>query len=243
MFTLNLTQILFPALTKLKDAAEVRLPAFLKAQRILALLGVSSCFLQAAVAEPLTHLFLNSQWIPAIIVMQVLSLGMATRMIAATSFAFLKSQGRFQTIAVIRWLVVAIQVAALYLALSTGGGVLSVAVVVAVVSSLLGPITFYAAIRPYGGGWREVFETLLPPLLSSGSAVGIAWAIAQWMSRQGAGYAFQLVETLVVAGLLGLLFTRAFLKPVWNDLWARAWELLPAGWAPGGMSQLGKTRR
>jgi O-antigen/teichoic acid export membrane protein len=240
MFTLNLTQILFPALTKLKDDADVRLPAFLKAQRILALLGVSSCFVQAAVAEPLTHLFLNSQWIPAIIVMQVLSLGMATRMIAATSFAFLKSQGRFQTIAVIRWLVTVIQVCTLWAVLSAGGSILSVALVVAVIGSFLGPVAFYAAIRPYGGNWRDVFETLLPPLLSSGAAVGASWAMAQWMSRQGAGYLLQLVEILVVSGLLGLLFARAFLRPVWDDLWARAWELLPPGWTPARVSRPGK---
>jgi len=228
LFTVNLTQILFPALTKLNDLPAAKLPAFLKAQRILAMLGVSSCFLQAAVAEPLTHVFLNSQWIPAIVVMQVLSLGMVTRMIGASSFAFLKSQGRFHEIAIIRWTFVVLQVAALALALSLGGRILSTALIVALVSALIGPIVFYLAIRPGGAGWSQVAGVLVPPVLASGAAVGIAWLIAQIMGRLGFGYLAQLVETAVVSVLLGVLFARAIMRPVWDDLLARTWRLLPA---------------
>jgi hypothetical protein len=36
------------------------------------------------------------------------------------------------------------------------------------------------------------------------------------------------VEIVIVALLLGTLFARVFLRPVWDDLWARAGQLLSA---------------
>lgn len=228
LFAFNLMNVLFPALTRLNNQPEAQFRGFIKAQRILAMLGVSSCFLQAAIAEPLTHLLLDSKWIPSIVVMQILSLGMATRMVAGSSYALLKSQARFRAILWNRWGFVALQVFGLVLVLSQGGNIGAVALVVAIVASLIGPITFYTAIRPYGAGWGQVAQVLLPPVLSSGTAVGIAWLIAQYMAHLGFGYLPQLIETLAVAVLLGALFARTFLRPVWNDLWARTWRLLPA---------------
>jgi PST family polysaccharide transporter len=228
LFAFNLMNVLFPALTKLNDQPQAQFRGFIKAQRILAMLGVSSCFLQAATAEPLTYLLLDPKWVPSIIVMQILTLGMATRMVAGSSYALLKSQARFRAILWNRWGFVALQVVGLVFVLSLGGGIASVALVVAIVAALIGPITFHTAIRPYGAGWGQVASVLVPPVLSSGAAVGSAWLVAQGMGRLGWGYLPQLVETVLVAPLLGALFARTFMRPVWDDLWARAWRLLPA---------------
>jgi O-antigen/teichoic acid export membrane protein len=228
LFAFNLMNVLFPALAKLNDQPQVQYQGFLKAQRILAMLGVSSCLLQAAIAEPVTHLLLDPKWAPSVIVMQILCLGMATRMVAGSSYALLKSQGRFRAILWNRWVFVALQVVGLIAVLSQGGGIAAVAIVVALAASLIGPVTFYIAILPYGGGWTKVAEVLLPPVLSSGTAVGVAWLVSQWMARNGFGYLSQLAEIVAVAVLLGAIFARTFMRPVWDDLWARAWKLLPA---------------
>jgi hypothetical protein len=116
----------------------------------------------------------------------------------------------------------------LAIVLSRGGGIASVAIVVAMVAALMGPVTFFTAIRPFGAGWAEVASVLVPPVLSSGTAVGIAWLVAQGMGRFGWGYLPQFVETVLVAAVLGAFFARTFMRPVWDDLWARAWRLLPA---------------
>jgi O-antigen/teichoic acid export membrane protein len=239
LFAFNLMNVVFPALTRLNDQPEIQMRGFLKGQKALALLGISSCFLQAAAAESLTHVLLDPQWIPAIIVMQILCLGMATRMIAATSLALLKSHGRFRVMLWSRWVFIALQIAGLCAVLSGGGGMAAVALVVAIVASLIGPITFYAAIRPYGYGWSQVAAVLVPPILSSGAAVGTAWFISKWMARNGFGYLPQLAEIVIVALLLGTLFARVFLRPVWDDLWARAWQMLSArfGRQPGSPVQ------
>jgi O-antigen/teichoic acid export membrane protein len=199
----------------------------LKAQRILALLGISSCLLQSAVAEPLTYLILDpTKWADSIIVMQVLSIGMATRMVVGSSFALLKSQGRFQTILWNRWGFLAVQIAGLAIALALGGNEGAVAVAVAIVSTLMGPITLHMALRPYGVGWAAVRDVILPPLVCGVVSVGAAWLLAQRMAASGYGHLTQLVVTVVVAVVLNTMLARLWMRPVWDDLWARVRHLI-----------------
>jgi len=229
LLTVNLTNILFPALTKLNDQPDAQLVGFLKALRILAWLGISSCLLQSAVAEPLTYLMLNvEKWRDSIIVMQILSLGMATRMVAGSSAALFKSQGRFQAILWLRWSFLIVQVIALAVVLSLGGNEAAVAAVVAIVSTFMGPITLYLAVRPYGAGWSTVGEVILPPVLCAVASVGPAWWLAQRLASAGQGHFVQLVVTVFVAAGLNVVLARLCMRPVWNDLWQRVWRLMPS---------------
>jgi PST family polysaccharide transporter len=229
----NLMNVLFPALTKLNDQPRKQYDGFIKAQRILAMVGISSCLLQAATAAPLTYLLLDPKWIPSIGVMQILCVGMALRMVAGSSYALLKSQGRFRAILWNRWGFVVLQVVGLVLVLGLGRGmgdvaaINSVAAVVAFVSTLVGPVTFYTAILPYKAGWREVGNVLYRPVVAGVVSVGVAWLIAIWMDRHGVWHLWQLIETVVVAAILNLLMAWAWMRPVWDDLWMRVWRLLP----------------
>jgi PST family polysaccharide transporter len=227
LLTVNLTNILFPVFTKLNDQPDKQLRGFLKAQRLLAVFGVTGCLLQAATAEPFMRLmYPNSSWDASIVVIQLLSLGMATRMIAGSSFGLLKSQGRFTTILLVRWSFVAIQVVALTAVLAFGGAVAEVAVAVSVITSFLGPIVFRAAIRPYGAGWSEVAKVLIGPTLCGLFSVGIAWSISRVMAAHGYGHLLQLVEIVLVAGGLNLLLAWLWMRPVWDDFWARIRQLV-----------------
>jgi O-antigen/teichoic acid export membrane protein len=222
----NLMNVLFPALTKLNAQPKLQYQGFMTAQRILAMVGISSCLLQAAVAGPLTYLLLDPKWIPAISVMQILCVGMALRMVAGSAYALLKSQGRFRAVLWSRWGFVAIQLVGLFAVLSLGGSVNAVATVVAIVSTFIGPVTFYIAILPYGAGWREVGEALWRPLASGLLSIGMAWLIALKMEMHGYGPLPQLVETLFVATALNLVMARFWMRSVWDDLWIRVSRLL-----------------
>ena len=230
----NLQNILFPAFTKLNDDPQRQFRGFMNSQRILAMLGVSGCLLQAAAADPFARLMFPGEWESSILVMQILSLGMATRMIAGASFALLKSQGRFTTIVVNRWSFVSIQAAALTTILALGGSVTDVALAVSLIASLIGPVTFYSAVRPYGAGWAAVIETLARPVVCGVLSVGAAWLAAQGMDRAGYGYFAQLVETVVVAVALNIVLARLWMRPVWDDLWLRVGRLLPQRGLAGG---------
>lgn len=223
----NLMNVLFPALTRLNDQPQAQYQGFIKAQRILAAVGVSSCLLQAATAAPLAYLVLGTKWIPSISVMQILSAGMALRMVAGSSYALLKAQGRFRAVLWNRWAFVALQVASLTLVLSLGGGINAVAGVVAMVSTLIGPVTFYTALLPYGAGWREVASVLFRPVVCGVVAVGAGWLLALEMAHHGFGPLAQLVVTIGVAVVLNLLLAWQWMRPVWDDFWFRVWRLLP----------------
>jgi lipopolysaccharide exporter len=233
LLAFNLMNVLFPALTKLNDQPRKQYEGFIKAQRILAMVGISSCLLQAATAGPLTYLLLDPKWIPSIGVMQILCVGMALRMVAGSSYALLKSQGRFRAILWNRWVFVVLQVAGLLLVLCLGRGlgdvtaINSVAAVVAFVSTLVGPITFYIAILPYKAGWREVGEVLYRPVVSGVVSVGTAWLVAIWMDQQGIWELWQLIETIVTAGILNLLLAWVWMRPIWDDVWMRVGRMLP----------------
>lgn len=230
LLMVNMTTILFPAFTKLNDQPERQYQGFLKAQRILAMMGVSGCLLQAAVADSFGHLCFPATWYPSIIVMQILSLGMATRMIAGGSFALLKSQGRFKAVRNNFWAFAFVQVAVLVTVLSMGGGIVAVSIVVSVVSACSGPIMFYYAIRHYGGGWAEVADVLVRPLACGVISVGAAWLIAQGMTAWADGFLLHLLqfaEICLVAVGLNTLLARLWMRPVWDDLWLRLSRMLP----------------
>jgi lipopolysaccharide exporter len=230
LLMVNMTTILFPAFTKLNDQRERQCEAFLKAQRILAMVGVSGCLLQAAAAEPLARVFFPARWYGSIPVMQILSLGMATRMIAGGSFALLKSHGRFKAVRNVFWAFAVAQVSALCVALSMGGGVLAVSTIVSIAAALAGPIMFYIAMQPFNGHWSDVVDVLARPFASGLVSVGAAWLISQWMKSPDDGrleYLIQLIEICAVSLALNALLARLWMRPVWDDLWLRVRRLLP----------------
>ena len=101
------------------------------------------------------------------------------------------------------------------------------AAVVGVVSTLIGPITFYTAILPYGAGWREVGEVLFRPVVCGVVSIGTAWLLALGMAAKGFGPLAQFIVTVGVAGPLNLLLAWLWMRPVWDDFWRRVWRLLP----------------
>jgi O-antigen/teichoic acid export membrane protein len=231
LLMVNMTTILFPAFTKLNDRPEQQYQGFFKAQRILALVGVSGCLLQAATADAFARLLLPEKWYSSIIVMQILSLGMTTRMVAGGSYALLKSHGRFKMVRDTFWVCAIVQVALLVLVLAMGGGIIAVSVVVSIVAACTGPAMFYLAVQPLGGGWADVADVLVRPLVIGIISVGIAWLIAQGMAAGASGrwlYLLQLVEICAVSTVLNAALARLWMRPVWDDLWLRIWRLLPS---------------
>jgi PST family polysaccharide transporter len=230
LLAVNLMTILFPAFTRLNDQPQRQYEAFFKAQRILAMVGVSGCLLQAATADPFARLFFPTEWYPSIIVMQVLSLGMATRMIGGGSYSLLKSHGRFAVVRNCFWGFALTQVMALALVLWAGGGIVGVSIVVSICAAFAGPIMFYVAIRPFGGGWAEVGSVLARPLVCGVLSVGSAWLIARSMESSFHGrwlYLLQLAEICVVSVILNGVLARLWMRPVWDDLWLRLRRMLP----------------
>ena len=224
----NMASVLFPTFMRLADRPQKQLDAFLNVQRILAAVGISSCLLQAAMSEPFAKFaFPDGKWDASIIVMQVLSIGMATRMVGGAAAALMKSQGRFRAIRIFYWLHAVTQVVLLTIALSFGGQILAVSLVVSALAALVGPGCFYLALRPIGKGWATVGEVMTMPALCGVISVGAAWLLGEWAARMGYGYLVQLIVIGLVAVALNSLLAWAWMRPMWDDFWQRIWRLLP----------------
>jgi PST family polysaccharide transporter len=182
VFTQNLIGVLFPALSKLQHNIAHQTRAFLKAAELLAVIGVPLCLLQAALAGPGINLLFNSWWQDMIRVLQLLSIGMAVRLVASPGGALIQAQGRFKT-----YLVTNAINAAFFLGLVWLGAWLGkfapqthlpaaryVAGAVMVYFTLIGPIFLWIAIRPGGGKWRDVWRVYFAPMAASLIAVGVA---------------------------------------------------------------------
>ena len=173
LLTNNLSRTLFPALAKMQTDTKRVLRNFLSAIRLLALLGVPACLLQASLAKPIFTIFLNSEYQPVIPVLQILSIGMAFRLTGSAAGSLLQSQGRFGTI-----LVMNIAYAAFFLtAVTIGairGGSISVACAVALFYAGMGPVHLYVAIRTCGGQLVDVARMLIKPWSLGLIAVGLA---------------------------------------------------------------------
>jgi O-antigen/teichoic acid export membrane protein len=187
LFTGNLTNVLFPALSKLQADPKRQIRAFLDATRMLALVAVPLCFLQMGVADPGVRMFFQDhKWQDAIPVLQALSLGMAFRVVASPGGSLIQAQGRFRVI-----LITNIINAIVFLSLVTVGAMMgdpnaaslwhrpatTVGIAVAIYFALIGPIFLYVAIHPSGGTWRDIWNVYVAPMFASAIAVATAMAI------------------------------------------------------------------
>lgn len=236
LFTGNLTNVLFPALSKLQGDPRRQIRAFLDATRLMALLAVPLCFIQMATADPGVRLFFqDGKWAAAIPVLQALSIGMAFRVVASPGGSLIQAQGRFRVI-----LVTNIINAIVFLGLVAAGALVgradstnvwinpptTVGYAVAVYFALIGPIFLYVAIRPNGGTWRDIFRVYAAPMAGSIIAVALAMLIGHIVPIEKIrghrwGQAVRLTVILVWCVVLYVPLIRWLAPDAWKTLMGR----------------------
>lgn len=214
LFSTNLKQVLFASLRQLGGQPERQKAAFLRATRLLGMVVTPLCLLQAVAAEPGVRLVFEDEWLPAVPMLQVLSLGMALLAIVTPANGLLMAQGRFRT-----YLLLSVISAVMSLTFTPVGGLLGGGIGVAIATTLhltiSAPLNLRLALGPMGGTWREIAETLVPT-----AALGVVTA--------GAGYAAQLgLRAWSQDPLLLLAVTGAAAVPAYV---VGARLLVPSGW-------------
>ncbi len=220
LVTDNVRSVLFPALTQFRGDVRRQTEAFLRAARLLALLAVPVCLLQAVLAGPVIRAVFSEQWAGAIPLLQVLSVAMAFRVVGSTSGSLNLAQRRM-------WfrVVVSVAYAALFLVAvvigARAGGALGTALAVAAANLVIYPSHMYLSIRPGGGRWRDIGGMYLVPLVASGAALGAGAGLAALVpAMPGADW----VRIAVVLAVAAPLYTALFrwLAPAdWKDLMGR----------------------
>lgn len=229
LLTRNLRDVLFPALTKLSHDGGRQVDAFLKATRLLLLLGAPFCLLQAALAEPACNLFLRDRMPGVAPILQILSIGCVFQLVGQPAFALLRAQGRFATL-----LRVSIVVGVLFVGMVLGGAILAnesnagvvTGGVVGAFMLISGVGQLLIGIRPAGRGWPDLRRVFIPPLGAAIIAVGIAWSLGQLLPAGTGGDVARLLGVTALALGLYVPLARRFAPGDFEELRRRILELV-----------------
>ena len=153
LLTTNLGGVLFPALSRLQREPERMRQGFIRAARMLTMLGVPGCLLQSALARPLVVLVFGSRWLTAVPALQVLSLGMAMSLVNYPTIGFLRAQGRFHAERTLSGVCAGMFLLAALLGAILGGS-LSMSIAVAIYNFVAGIMFLRIAIDRTGGRSR-----------------------------------------------------------------------------------------
>lgn len=94
MLSAQVSTVLFPALAKIDDPIR-QTRIYLDSLRLFALVTTPVAAIQILAADPLIRLFFAERWYGAITLIQILSIAVGFRLVAATGVALLQAQGRF----------------------------------------------------------------------------------------------------------------------------------------------------
>lgn len=197
LFTANLASVLFPVLSKLNADPARQVAAFMRSIRLLGLVAIPICLLQAALAGPVVHLLFDARWQSSVPVVQLLSLAMAVRVVSWPASSMLMAQGRFAT-----RLRLSVFFAALFFPLVLIGAWWDAAVGVAaavVIYYLIGvPVNLYVALRPGGIGLPGVLRLFVPALLIGAVSMACGYGACAWMKAYPWGEAGQIAGISVI---------------------------------------------
>jgi O-antigen/teichoic acid export membrane protein len=220
ILTYNFSAVLFPALAKLRHDPSRQVQAYLRSARVLAMVGVPACFLQAAVAYPAFHAFFKPKWYVAIAPMQVLCVAMAIRTVGVTWNNLLSAQGRNRLEAKLNGVFCVIFLACVAVA-ARFGATLAVSYTEAIFFIVTDPLAMYVTLRTSGlRSPAELIRVFSVPLAVSAVSVGLGWLAATAVPTfRGA----DLVKILVTTGVCGALYIpliRIAAPGDWNELLA-----------------------
>jgi PST family polysaccharide transporter len=236
MITLHLALVLFPALAKLQDEAGRQVKAFLRACRLLAIVTIPLCMLQAALARPLVELLLEAKFQPVAPLIEILSLGAAVRAVSAPSMSMIQAQGRFGLLLLLNLLYAVLILITATGCTWVGGSILGygenqvlvlLAAGAAVCYAILAPIQSYLAVHRGGGRWRDVATIYAAPILVGLIASGLGVVLSRLVPAMPLRQLVQVAIITVTFGGICLLVFPLICPADTHDLWQRLKGLIP----------------
>jgi len=221
LLTFNLGAVLFPALSKLHAEPLRQVQAYLRAARLLALVGVPVCFLQAAVAAPGFHMLWRHKWDSAIPVVQVLSLAMAMHVVGVTWMSLNSAQGRFRRELAVNSAMGVLLLSGVAIA-SYFGGALAVAATETVIFLIVDPVAIYLALRNKTGlnEAAEVVRIFAVPFPAGALAVGIGWGVGLLIPPFHGADPVRILAIMLVTAAVYIPLVRWLAPGEWKELMA-----------------------
>lgn len=214
----NLQGVLFPAFNRLNAEPERQFAAFERAAKTLSVAIAPICALQWLLAEPLIQAAFHSRWVPAIPVVEWISLGLLTQPFYLLAVSVLLARGHFRKLAVVTGLVATTTLAGALIGAITGDQ-----------TEIARVAAFALLFANLGAGWatfRE-FGCGLTNLLSIASRTTVLWiaiAATGWFTKTHSaahGTATQIVATTLAVVATHAIAVRLLFPAIASDLLTR----------------------
>ena len=166
----NLTQVLLPVLSGLKDDPPRQAMAFLRVLRLTVFVSVPACAVTAILARPAVVIVFGPRWAAAAEVLAVLSIGTPFLIIVGPLMSFLQARQRYNLSLILSAGTLLVALPLIFFGAYLQGPLL-VAVGVVVQNTITGPLLLYLSVRDCGVGWREVMAVFIPSLPLAALAV------------------------------------------------------------------------
>lgn len=199
----SVTSVLMPTLTRLKTSPDRQLQGALHASRILALVVMPYCFLQAALADAGLTLLFGEKWMAAIPMVQLLSIGLAFDAVSWVAGALLSARGQFGL--AFRYSCMALPVFAIAVAGGAAArGAFGVAAFVAAFFVVISPVYSYLVFSRGGATFSEVAGIYLRPV-SAALIIPLVY-VATTFASLGAVEQIVVITTVGGGGYLVLMY-------------------------------------
>jgi PST family polysaccharide transporter len=228
----NLTNVLLPSLSRLHGDPERQAWAFVHAMRLLAMIGIPACLLQAALARPLVSILYKDDWLAVGGVLAVLSIGMAFHFVSGPATSIMKARGAFRQVFVLHAVHAALMTAtviAIALRSNESNAALNMAIGTAGWLAAFGPVYLLFAIRSALHGWRAPLRIYGPPTTAGALAIGAAIGVDRLIPAMSGRDFIQIGVTTVTA----LILYPALIRLIDPDLWRIATARVAAGLSRG----------
>jgi O-antigen/teichoic acid export membrane protein len=227
--TLNLSGVLLPALNQIARDPQRQTAAFLRAARVLTLIGAPLCVGLGASGSLFVRVFLDARkWDTLPPVLAVLALGMVFRLADEPVQSLISAQGRFRL-----GFRVALGTGLLYVIVCSIGSIpgspLSVAAAAACYYAVMGPLVLYQAIRVGGGRFSEALCVFWVPFVVAVAAIAPWLLLDRWMPGHGRVRDAAVLAALIAGSSGSYLWLGRILQPAgWRELLDQAHNRVPS---------------
>ncbi len=206
---INLQGVFFPVLSKLNDDLKRQNQAFQKACKILILALAPICALQIVLARPVIELLFHQRWLPAVPVVQWLSVGMITQPLSILGTSLLLARGQYRLLASLTAVITILSTAAAMVG-AFWGREDEIACCTGISLFFTSCVTGWVACRPSKGSAGCFFRRILPPVLVAFPLI-LASALLAFATRRCPPLISITVTTTIV--LIGYWLGIRFLAP------------------------------
>ncbi|WP_343688216.1 oligosaccharide flippase family protein [Chitinophaga sp.] len=169
----NLPSVLFPSLASIKDGQRAK-DMFKKSVTYLSVFGAAFAIWQGATAYWIVRVFLSAKWVETIVLVEILSVGMAFRAVAWLWSTPYRLKGRFAGMAKQSFYGL-IMMVILILPGTMLWGVYGTAAGVSLFYVLISPFWLYNGFKLLGGTWKETIQVFVIPIPLALLCYGSCW--------------------------------------------------------------------